>query len=391
MNAAKHDTAGTAGTAGTAETAGTPSIASPGVVLPTISALEATTHTIAQVQAPCGAIPWETSGDSAGKVDAWDHTECAMALVVTGRDAEAEAAYAWLAQTQRADGTWPIEWRLHGGEPVVVDAGADANQCAYLAVGVLHHWSIRQDLPFVQCLWPTIDSALDAVVALQLPTGGIAWGRGSGGTFDEALLSSSSSIAHALRCGLGLAAVLGKQRPAWRRALDRLAAALRRHCAWEAQQAGRFTASTDGDAPTVLFADRRRFSMDWYYPVLGGALSGLEALERIDAGWESFVVPGLGIRCIEGNPWVTGAETCELALALQSCGRRSEAALLISDMQHLRDEDGAYHTGLVYTDGQRWPIERSSWTGAAVVLAVDALTGLTPGGEVFRLGTESDF
>lgn len=380
MDAATHGPAGTP-----------PDLASPNVVLPTVSALEATAHTIVQVQAPCGAIPWETRGESAGKVDAWDHTECAMALAATGHVAEAEAAYAWLAQTQRPDGTWPIEWRLRCGDPVVVDAGADANQCAYLAVGVLHHWSIRQDLPFVQSLWPTVDAALDAVVALQLSTGGIAWGRGSGGTADEALLTSSSSIAHALRCGLGLAAVLGEQRPAWRLALDRLAAALRRHCAWEAQQAGRFAAADD-ETPAVLFADRRRFSMDWYYPVLGGALRGPQALERIDAGWGSFVVPGLGIRCIEGNPWVTGAETCELALALQSCGRKSEAAQLVSDMQHLRDEDGSYHTGMVYTDGQRWPVERSSWTGAAVVLAVDALTGLTPGGGVFRLGIDdSDF
>lgn len=380
MDSAKHDIADTP-----------PELASDDVVLPTVSALEATAHTIVQAQARCGAIPWETRGDSAGKVDAWDHTECAMALAATGRVTEAEAAYAWLAQTQRADGTWPIEWRLHDGEPIVTDAGADANQCAYVAVGVLHHWLIRQDLRFVQSLWPTLDGALDAVVALQLPTGGIAWGKGAGGTANEALLTGSSSIAHALRCGLDLAAVLGEQRPAWRRALDRLVAALRHHCAREAQLAGRCEVPTDDDAPAALFADRRQFSMDWYYPVLSGALRGPEALERIDTGWASFVVPGLGIRCIEGNPWVTGAETCELALALDACGRRREAALLISDMQHLRDDDGSYHTGLVYTDGRRWPIERSNWTGAAVVLAVDAVTGLSPGAGVFRLGVADDF
>ncbi len=94
-------------------------------------------------------------------------------------------------------------------------------------------------------------------------------------------------------------------------------------------------------------------------------------------------MPGLGIHCVDDHPWVTGAETCELALALIRLGRREEAARLVADMQHLRDEDGSYHTGFVYTDGLRWPIERSSWTGAAVVLAVDALTPGSPSARVF--------
>ncbi|MGI8753010.1 MAG: hypothetical protein ACR2MN_11985 [Acidimicrobiales bacterium] len=37
--------------------------------------------------------------------DPWNHVEAAMALVVAGRVAEAEAAYAWLASTQLADGS----------------------------------------------------------------------------------------------------------------------------------------------------------------------------------------------------------------------------------------------------------------------------------------------
>ena len=41
-------------------------------------------------------------------------------------------------------------------------------------------------------------------------------------------------------------------------------------------------------------------------------------------------------------------------------------------MQHLRDDDGSYWTGLVFADGVRWPVERTTWTAAAVVLAADA-------------------
>ena len=41
---------------------------------------------------------------------------------------------------------------------------------------------------------------------------------------------------------------------------------------------------------------------------------------RIDARWDEFVVPGLGIRCVDHRPWVTGAETCELVMALDAIG-----------------------------------------------------------------------
>ena len=49
------------------------------------------------------------------------------------------------------------------------------------------------------------------------------------------------------------------------------------------------------------------------------------------------MVPGLGIRCVDTNPWVTGAETCELVMALDALGDRPRALRLFADMQHLRD------------------------------------------------------
>ena len=58
------------------------------------------------------------------------------------------------------------------------------------------------------------------------------------------------------------------------------------------------------------FAPRRRYSMDWYYPILGGVVRGPAGVERLDRHWETFVVPGLGARCVSDRPWVTGAETC---------------------------------------------------------------------------------
>ena len=52
--------------------------------LPCRTELTATAQTIATCQSVDGAIAWERVGDTAGKVDAWDHVECAMALLVAG-------------------------------------------------------------------------------------------------------------------------------------------------------------------------------------------------------------------------------------------------------------------------------------------------------------------
>ena len=52
-------------------------------------------------------------------------------------------------------------------------------------------------------------------------------------------------------------------------------------------------------------------------------------------------------------------------------------------MQHLRDDDGSYWTGLVFADDVRWPVERTTWTAAAVVLAADAISGATAASGLF--------
>ncbi len=96
------------------------------------------------------------------------------------------------------------------------------------------------------------------------------------------------------------------------------------------------------------------------------------------------MVPGLGVRCVSTNPWVTGAETCELVLALEALGDRDRAIRLFADVQHLRVDDGRYWTGLVYPEGVNWPGDHSTYTAAAVVLAADALADGTAGADIMR-------
>jgi hypothetical protein len=319
--------------------------------------VRASAASIARVQEASGAIPWFPGGH----VDTWDHVECAMALLAGGEVAAAERGYAWLFDTQRADGTWPMKM-VRG---TVEDAGSDTNMVAYVAVGAWHHWLVRRDPAFVAKAWPVVRRALDFAVGMQLSFGGIGWARGAyGDDAGTALVAGSSSIFQALRCGVALADLVGEPQPEWELAAGRLGHALAEH--------------------EELFEVKSRFSMDWYYPVLGGAVRGAAGARRIDRRWDDFVVTDLGIRCVDDQPWVTGAETCELVLALDALGRHEQARNLLADMQHLRDPDGSYWTGYVFADRARWPVERSTWTAAAVILATDALSRTTGGADIFR-------
>jgi hypothetical protein len=71
-------------------------------------------------------------------------------------------------------------------------------------------------------------------------------------------------------------------------------------------------------------------------------------------------------------------------MALDAVGDRTRALEQFTAMQHLREVDGSYWTGLVFTDGKRWPVERTTWTGAAMILAADALSRTTPAGGIFH-------
>lgn len=318
-----------------------------------------TAESIAAVQLPSGEIPWSETGHT----DPWDHVECAMALTAAGLTEQARAAFEWCRREQRPDGSWAIRYR----RGVVEDAGSDSNFCAYIATGVWHHTLSTGDTGFAERMWPTVAAAVDFVLGLQAGTGEIFWAHGPGGAVPEALLTGCSSVYHSIRCALALAEHLGSPQPEWEVALGRLGHAIADH--------------PDAFTPKPLHA------MDWYYPILGGAVRGAAAHDRIAGRWDEFVVDGLGVRCVTDRPWVTGAETCELVMALDAVGDRARGLRQFGAMQHLREHDGSYWTGLVFDDGKRWPVERTTWTGAAVILATDALSRTTRAAGIFH-GTE---
>ena len=322
--------------------------------------LTATVDAIARVQAPDGRIPWVVGG----KADPWNMVEAAMALDVGGRHDDAARAYRWLQARQLPHGGW---YAYYVGEEVS-DRTLDTNVSAYIATGVWHHYLSTGDTAFLRAMWPVVEAVFDHVLEFQAPTGEIAWRADD--PADGAMLTGSSSIHLSLRCAVAIAGRLGQERPDWELSLDALAVAI-------------------AHRPHV-FLDKSRWAMDWYYPILGGVLRGEAAHRRINEGWNAFVVPGLGVRCVSDRPWITAAETCELVMALDAIGETDRARELFGWVQFLRHGDGGYWCGMNFegerfdAPGQFFTADEPTWNSAAVVLAAHALDGEGPTAGLFR-------
>ena len=176
----------------------------------------------------------------------------------------AERAYEWCRRTQRDDGSWPMKVvarrgrgrqrrdqheRLPGGRRLAPLAGPSRPgvRRAVLARRATRRWTSS---------W-----------RMQLPFGGIAWAQEwhdgvPAAVNRDALLAGCSSIYQSLRAGVALAELMGEPQPdvgAGRRAAR--------------PRAARAPRPVPGQVT---------FSMDWYYPVLGGAVRGDAGRALID-------------------------------------------------------------------------------------------------------------
>ena len=317
-----------------------------------------TAERIVALQQDTGMIPWFPGGHC----DPWNHVETAMALDVAGYHTAAERAYEWLVDIQLPDGSW---WNYYLPDGSVAEAKLDTNVCAYIATGVWHHWLCTWDRGFVDHLWPTVRRSLDWVLSMRRADGTILWARTEDATpWDYALLTGSSSIAHALRCGARLGELCHEPRPDWAEAADVLT----------------HMVTTRPD----VFEPKERWAMDWYYPVLTGCLVGDAAQARLTDGWPVFAMEGKGIRCVSDEPWVTASETAEASIAHAVAGDMARATDLLAWTRPHRCDDGSYLTGIVYPSLETFPPhETSAYTDAAVILAADAITGASAASTIF--------
>ena len=329
------------------------------------ASIERAADYIRSVQRGDGSIPWFEGGIT----DPWDHVEAAMGLNVAADEDNARRALDWLKEQQNADGSWYATYDEHG----VADASRiETNFTAWVATGVWHHWlafhAEQRDYPELRRYWPMVRAAIDYVVDLQAPTGEIWWAVDARtGISHDALVTGCSAIAKSIECACAMGQSLGEPTERWTDAYRRL-----RRTLLEAPE--RFDRTWES---------KRRFSMDWFYPVLSGVMTGPEARSHLERHWSRFVEEQRGCRCVADRPWVTIAESSELVLALSAAGMDAEARELFSWLMPYRAEDGSFWTGFEYEQQVYWPDERPTWTTAAVLLAADALQGISGSRAIF--------
>ncbi|MBQ61821.1 MAG: prenyltransferase [Gammaproteobacteria bacterium] len=319
---------------------------------------------IAHIQQHDGSIPWFE--DSC--FDPWDHIEAAMGLTIGGRYDEAKQAYYWLKTNQLPNGSWLAAYK--NGE-VEDGTRAESNFVAYVATGVWHYYLVTGEQDFLQSMWGVVESAMEFVLRLQGSHGQIYWAEDTRlGIREDSLITGCSSIYKSFECALNIATKLNIKVSDWALARTKLGNAL----------------TTHPDCFDRTWDSKSRFAMDWFYPVLTGVIKGRQGKQHLLSRWDEFVIRDMGSRCVNDEPWVTVAESCELVMALLAAGENARAIELFGWLHQFRDEDGSYWTGYALQDKVIWPLEKPTWTAGAVMLAADALSNYTNAAHLFREG-----
>ena len=306
---------------------------------------------ITKCQNRLGAIAWEPNG----KVDPWDHVESIMALNLLDFKEEALKGFDWLISSQEHDGSWYSEYQ---GEKIT-NFNKETNFCAYISSGALHHFLNFKELSFLEKIWPTLKKSIEFVISGQTDEGDILWAKDDNEEWmDDSLLTGCASIFKSLNDFNKIAKTLGYEEFILKEEIKKLKDSI-------INKSERFDRTWESKA---------RYSMDWYYPVLCGIHNKQDSKKIINERWDEFVVPGLGCKCVSEEPWVTVAESCELILALNKIDEKKTALEIFENISKLIDQnDKLFWTGYVYKDDKFWPIEKPSWTAAAVVLAANSL------------------
>ena len=313
------------------------------------------------VQFFSGAIPSNQDGSH----DPWDHLEAVMGLSTLGFKNQALNGLHWMVANQNEDGSW---YNLYQDEKPL-ELNKQTNYASYIAVAVWHFYLLNNDVNFLQDFWEPVKKGILFTLSLQHRNGAIAWNIDKSKKIDEDyLLTGCSSIAKSLECAIAICQVLEHKsfELKWRDAHLKLIVAL--------------------ENPAEIFdlkKDRSRFSMDWYYPILGGINSKERITSLVEMIKTSFWIKGLGIKCVADEPWVTVAETSECSIAFKKIGEDKIALELLLNAIAIVDGQGIPYMGWQFDENIYWPEETPSWTAAACILAADANYQLTPSANLF--------
>ena len=308
---------------------------------------------IVEIQLQSGAIPWYRGGIT----DPWDHVESAIALDLAGRFDQATAAYQWSRNMQNFDGSWYSGYA--GNKPL--NTVKDTNFASYIATGMWFHYMATKDLGFLQLMWPTIEKGVNFAIGAQQPTGEIPWAlNDEGDVWPGAILTSSCCTWHSIRNGIQSAKTLGLNKHDWEISSERLLKAI-------------------NDRPELfdrMDENKRRYSMNWFYPVLTGVIKGREAREHLEEQWNDLVIDNWGCRVAADEDVTAVAETGELIIALALAEEHEKGKLLFDWTLRLWDDKPGFCRGVKLPEQEACPgdSERATWTSAALIMAIAALT-----------------
>jgi len=317
---------------------------------------------IKSIQLESGAIPSNKDGSH----DPWDHIESIMGLNFANEKESSKLAFEWLIKNQNNDGSWFSKY--NDSHPL--EKNKSTHFGPYISVAALHFYKIFEDKEFLEYLWPNIKLALKFSLSLQIPNGTIPWSIDEGGKIEEDyLLTGSSSILKSIECGIAISKLLNDKENIsnWTQSHKSLSNAIR-------NPMGKFD----------LLQDRKRFSMDWYYPILSGCLNDKERDYYIDKVFNDFYVEDIGVKCVIEEPWITVAETCEFIIALMISNRDEDAKKLLLDVLNICDKDNIPYMGWQYEENIFWPKEKPSWTSAAAILAADTILDFSKASDLFK-------
>ena len=324
---------------------------------------------IKSIQYKSGAIPSNEDGTH----DPWDHIESIMGLNIY-KDIEAsKSAFNWLTHHQNSDGSWYAKYYKRDA----IEKNKPTHFSPYIAVAALHFFRIFKDINFLQSIWSSIELAVNFSVELQQDNGTIPWSINNNSQIEnDYLLTGCSSILKSIECGIALSKILNQTEniEKWKKAHLLLSNAIQ-----------------DPDGKFDLIKDRKRFSMDWYYPILSGCLKQDEKSHYINKIFKDFYLDGIGIKCVIEEPWVTVAETSEFILALMCAGYDDEAKRLLFDVLNISDEEGIPFMGWQYEENIFWPEEKPSWTAAALMLGADCVFDYSDASDLFKSDQRSVF
>tara|TARA_B100000287_G_scaffold397842_1_gene414783 strand:+ start:3187 stop:4230 length:1044 start_codon:yes stop_codon:yes gene_type:complete len=326
-----------------------------------LSGLEYLGKFLEDVQLLSGAIPSNQDNSH----DPWDHLEAVMGLSTLGYKDQALKGLNWMIANQNEDGSW---YSLYDNDEPL-EFNKQSNYASYIAVAVWHFYLLNQDIDFLKSFWEPVQKGILFSLSLQNINGAIAWNLDEFSKVDEDyLLTGCSSIAKSIECAIAICQVLGHEdyEVEWKIAHSKLLATI--------------------EDPLGIFdlkKDRSRFSMDWYYPILGGIQSNDRIASLTSKIKESFWIKGLGIKCVSDEPWITVAETSECSIAFKKIGEDEIASELLQNAISIVDEKGIPYMGWQFHENIYWPEETPSWTSAACILAADANNKLTNASGLF--------